>query len=87
MEIKTTAKRWGSSIGVIIPKEVVDAKKIKENDKITIEIKTKPLAGNMFGKFPRTSGKSAQQIKDELREGWMSDSDREREEEWKKSQK
>ncbi len=85
MEIKTTAKRWGSSIGVIIPKEVVDAKKIKENDKITIEIKTRPLAGNMFGRFPKlTSGKSAQELKDEIREGWLSDSDRKREEEWKK---
>ena len=88
MEIKATAKKWGSSIGVIIPKEVVDAKKIKENDKITIEIKTKPLAGNMFGRFPKlTSGKSAQELKDEAREGWMSDSDREREEEWNRNPK
>ena len=88
MEIKTTAKRWGSSIGVIIPKEVVDAKRIRENDKITIEIKTKPLAGEMFGKFSNlTSGKSAQELKDEAREGWMSDSDRKREEEWNRNQK
>ena len=83
MEIKTTAKKWGSSIGVIIPKEVVDAKKIKENDKITIEIKARPLAGDMFGRFPMlTSGKSAQELKDEIREGWLSDSDRKREAEW-----
>ncbi len=88
MEIKATAKKWGSSIGVIIPKEIVDAKRIKENDKIIIEIKAKPLAGNMFGRFPSlTSGKSAQELKDEAREGWMSDSDRKREEKWKKNQK
>ena len=83
MEIKAIAKKWGSSIGVIIPKEVVDAKKIKENDAIVIEVKTRPLAGNLFGKFPRKSGKSTQEIKDELREGWLSDSDIEREKEWK----
>ncbi|MBI2045086.1 AbrB/MazE/SpoVT family DNA-binding domain-containing protein [Candidatus Pacearchaeota archaeon] len=84
MEIKAIAKKWGSSMGVIIPKEVVDAKKIKENDTIVIEVKTRPLAGNLFGKFPRlTSKQTAQELKDELREGWLSDSDRERERKWK----
>ena len=87
MEIKTIAKKWGSSIGVIIPKEVVDAKRIKENDKITIEIKTRSLAGNMFGFGKERFKKTAQQIKDEAREGWMSDSDRKREEEWNRNQK
>lgn len=82
MEIKTTAKKWGSSIGVIIPKEVVDAKKIRENDKIIIEIKTRPSSKNMFGRFPRKFGKTAQEIKDEAREGWLSDSDRKREAGW-----
>ena len=28
------------------------------------------IAGSMFGKFPRTSGRGAQQIKDEMRAGW-----------------
>ncbi len=28
------------------------------------------IAGTMFGKFPRLSGKTAQQIKDEVRAGW-----------------
>jgi len=85
MEIKTIAKKWGSSIGIIIPKEVVDAKRIKENDEIVIEVKTRPLAGNLFGRFPElTSRRSAQELKDEAREGWLSDSDRERERKWKK---
>ncbi len=83
MEIKTTAKKWGSSIGVIIPKEVVDAKKIKENDVITIEVKTRPLVGNFFGRFPKlTSKHSAQELKDEARKGWLSVSDEEREKKW-----
>jgi len=46
-------------------------KKIKENNNITIEIKKKPLAGELFGKFPRwKSKKSAQELKDEIRSGW-----------------
>lgn len=71
MEIKTVAKRWGSSIGVILPKAVVEENRIKENDRIVIEIKKKTLAGEMFGKFPEwKSKKSAQELKDEARIGW-----------------
>ncbi|MBI4210795.1 MAG: hypothetical protein HY544_04790 [Candidatus Diapherotrites archaeon] len=28
------------------------------------------IAADMFGRFPRFSGKTAQQIKDEMRAGW-----------------
>ena len=66
MEVKAIAKKWGSSIGIIIPKEVVDAKRIKENDKITIEIKTRPLAGEMFGMLKRWRI-DAQKVKDDIR--------------------
>ena len=55
MEIKTITKRWGSSLGIILPKAVVDAKRISENEEITIEIKKRPTAESIFGKFPRTS--------------------------------
>jgi len=66
MEVKAIAKKWGSSIGIIIPKEVVDAKRIKENDKITIEIKTRPLAGEMFGML-KGWRIDAQKVKDDIR--------------------
>ncbi|MEK6936855.1 MAG: AbrB/MazE/SpoVT family DNA-binding domain-containing protein [Nanoarchaeota archaeon] len=69
-EIRAKAKKWGSSIGIIIPKEIVEAKKIKENDEILIEIKNRPLAGEFFGRFPRKSKKTAQEIKDEMKRGW-----------------
>ncbi len=38
-EIKTTAKKWGSSIGIIIPKEIVEKEKIKEGEKLDILIR------------------------------------------------
>ena len=69
MEITTKAKRWGSSLGIILPKSLVEAKKIRENDEVTIEIKKKSLAGDMFGKFPRWK-RSTQELKDEMRKGW-----------------
>ena len=71
MEIKTKAKRWGSSIGIILPKSVIESNKIRENDEIIIEIKKPVLAGELFGKYPEwKSKKSAQELKDEARRGW-----------------
>ena len=70
MEIKTKAKRWGSSIGIILPKSVIDARKIRENDELIIEVKTQPVMNDLFGKFPRKSKKTAQKLKDEARAGW-----------------
>jgi antitoxin component of MazEF toxin-antitoxin module len=70
MEVKTKAKKWGSSIAIILPKAIVEARKIHENDEIIVEIKKRPIAGEFFGKFPRKPKKSAQQLKDEARRGW-----------------
>lgn len=69
MEIKTTVKRRGNSLGIILPKSVVIAENIRENDNVTIEIKEKALVGDLFGKFPIWK-RSAQKIKDEARKGW-----------------
>jgi antitoxin component of MazEF toxin-antitoxin module len=69
MEIETVAKKWGSSIGIIIPKEVVDSNKIRENDKVIVEIKKRLIARESFGKYPDWE-RSTQEIKDEARKGW-----------------
>ena len=69
MEIKTIAKRWGSSIGVILPKSFVDENRISENEEVIIEVRKKTLAGDLFGKYPEWK-KSAQEIKDEMKKGW-----------------
>lgn len=70
MQIKTVAKKWGSSIGVILPKSVVDSRKISENDEVIIEIKNKPLASEFFGRFKGRITESAQELKDDARKGW-----------------
>ena len=70
MEIKTIARKWGNSLAIILPKVVVEEKRIREDDEIVIEVKNRPLAGELFGKFPRKSKKTAQEIKDEMRSGW-----------------
>lgn len=69
MEIVTKVRKWGSSLAVILPKRLVESQKVNENDELTLLIKKRPLAGELFGKFPQWK-RSAQQIKDEMRKGW-----------------
>lgn len=85
MEIKVITRKWGNSIAVVIPRDIIDKEGIKEDEEIVVRVeKRRPLVGELFGKFPRKSKKSAQEIKDELRAGWLNASDREREKKWKK---
>ena len=42
MEIKAKTRKWGNSIGVLIPKEVVKEENIKANQEIILMISTKP---------------------------------------------
>lgn len=53
MEIKAKTKKWGNSIGVLIPKEVVKEENIRPEQEITIIINAKPLTRgrDIFGKF------------------------------------
>lgn len=74
VEIQAKTRKWGSSIGVVIPKEVVDEAGIKPNEKIVIEIKKRPLAKEFFGLL-KDWKRPTQEIKDEMRAGWMSASD------------
>lgn len=69
MEIRLRPKRWGNSLAFIIPKFIVEANRIKENEEITIEIKERPTAKDLFGMLKRWD-KTGQQIKDEMRKGW-----------------
>ena len=86
MEVKVKAKKQGSSIGVIIKKSIVESKRIKENDEITIVVeKKKPKAGVLFGMIPNWK-KSGQEIKDEMKLGWESKSDKKMREKWKSPQ-
>lgn len=62
-------KKWGNSLGITLPVNIIRNKKIAENEIIEIEIKKKsePLK-KLFGTLSRKI--STQKIKDEIREGW-----------------
>ncbi len=83
-EIKAITRKWGNSIAVVIPTEIVNKENLKENIKVTITKQKKtPIAGVLWGFGKGKFRKSTQQIKDEMRAGWLSNSDREREKKWK----
>ena len=43
MEIKAKTKKWGNSIGVIIPKEIIRQQNIRPDQEVTILISSKPI--------------------------------------------
>ena len=44
MEIKAKTRKWGNSIGVLIPKEVVKNENLKVNQELTLIISKKKVA-------------------------------------------
>ena len=68
MNIQTTVKKWGNSVGIILPKEIVEMEKIKVNEKILINIIRKADLTNIFGSLERKL--SGQNFKDMVRKGW-----------------
>lgn len=53
MEIETKTKRWGSSLGIIIPKELVKKERLQEGQEIRINILSgkKTTGEDIFGKL------------------------------------
>ena len=69
-EVEVVAKRWGSSLGVIIPKQIVDDEHISENQKIVIEIKRNITVNDIWGLIPYRLKISTQELKFVARKGW-----------------
>ncbi len=87
MEIEALTRKWGNSIAIIIPSRIVEQQKLEENEKIIVKFEKKRplLVKDVFGMFKGKLTKPTQEIKNEMRAGWLSTSDRKREEEWKKN--
>ena len=68
MEVEAIVRKWGSSIGFVIPKEVAEKEKIKPNSKVKFEIIKVTDISDTFGKLKRKL--SGQEFKDKARSGW-----------------
>ncbi len=61
-------RKIGNSLGVIFPSELVKEKRLRENEKVFVNVAKKGDMSKIFGSLKFKE--SAQQIKDELRKGW-----------------
>jgi len=43
MEVKAKTKKWGNSIGILIPKEAIRKENIKPDQEVTVLISAKPI--------------------------------------------
>lgn len=48
---KAMVRKWGNSLGIVLPKEIINKQNIKEGSEleILINLKTKTKAGDIFG--------------------------------------
>ena len=69
-----TVKKWGSSMAVIIPREILRNQNIREGDDIAINVIKKGNLRDVFGKLKTKM--SGQEFKDLARIGWETKSDR-----------
>jgi len=67
--MRAKVRRWGNSLGIVIPKEVVEASGIRPGDEVSAEIRKISNVAEIFGSL-RGWRKSAQEIKNEARRGW-----------------
>ncbi len=67
-ELDLIARKWGDSVAVIIPNEVVKKENIRLNEKLHVIVKKEVDLSDVFGKWK--TKKTAQQLKNEARVEW-----------------
>ena len=68
-EIECTARRWGGSLGIILPGDIVEQEQISEGETVFVEIKKRRTVHEFFGVL---KGKkiNIDEIRKEMKEGW-----------------
>ena len=64
---KSVARRWGNSLGIVIPLSVIQKENLKENVEITLKIVKKAPFEELFGsvKFKRPVKEIVKELKKE----------------------
>lgn len=68
MAIRSVVRKWGNSLGVVIPREEASKEGIRENDEVEVVLRKAVDIRQLFGKY---KFKDLQSLKNELREGWQ----------------
>ena len=67
MLTRSRLRRWGNSLGVIVPKELVRREGLREGEEVEIQVRRISDIRALRGKFPI---KDLQKAKEEMRKGW-----------------
>ena len=67
MVIRTIVRKWGNSLGVVIPSKEASREGLRENDEVEVVIRKALDIRQLFGKY---RFRDLQKLKEELREGW-----------------
>ncbi len=69
MAIEVMTRKWGNSIGIILPKDLVEKQNLKENEMIVVNVVKKIDFSDVFGMIKKRK-MSGQKMKDLSREDW-----------------
>lgn len=69
MATKVIVKKWGNSMGIVLPKELVRKEHLKENDAVLVDVVKEADLSDLFGSLKRKL--TGQEFKDMVREGWQ----------------
>ena len=67
MNTKAKVKCWGNSLGVVLPKALVDEEDLKEGEEVEITVRKLSDIRQLRGKYPF---KDLQNEKDQMKRGW-----------------
>ena len=67
MLTRARLRRWGNSLGVTVPKELVRQEGLREGEEVEVQVRRVSDIRALRGKFPI---KDLQRAKEEMRKGW-----------------
>lgn len=74
METTVKTKKWGNSIGVVLPSELVREEEIKIGEEVVVEIKKKTnVLKELFGalKFDKPTDQLLKEVKRDMESKWF----------------
>jgi antitoxin component of MazEF toxin-antitoxin module len=69
METIAKLKKWGNSLGIVIPIEAIKSKNLNEGDEVVVTVQKKNSIRSAFGSVKGWKIDS-QKVKDDLRKEW-----------------
>jgi antitoxin component of MazEF toxin-antitoxin module len=67
MNAKAKVRCWGNSLGIVLPKALVDEEELKEGEEVEVTIRKVSDVRSLRGKYPF---KNLQNEKEEMKRSW-----------------